>query len=71
MMQPTSLSESSLRSPTSQQRYIQAMELLVTVVQELSLARDLETISAIVRQAARELTQADGATFFFTLPNIV
>lgn len=39
------------------------MERLVTVVQELSLARDLEAIMAIVRRAARELTGADGATF--------
>jgi signal transduction histidine kinase len=37
--------------------------LLVDVVQELSLAHDLETIMAIVRRAARALTGADGATF--------
>jgi hypothetical protein len=36
---------------------------LVAAVQELSLARNLETVMAIVRRAARELTQADGATF--------
>ena len=36
---------------------------LVEVVQELSLARDLPTVMAIVRHAARELTGADGATF--------
>ncbi len=35
----------------------------MTVVQELSLARDLETVMSIVRIAARELTGADGATF--------
>jgi signal transduction histidine kinase len=64
MMQQTSVPDSSLQqSLDSQHRYIQGMELLVTVVQELSLARDLETITAIVRRAARELTQADGATF--------
>ncbi len=40
-----------------------ASELLVRVVQELSLARDLPTIMQIVRRAARELTGADGATF--------
>ncbi len=39
------------------------MERLVTVVQELSLARDLPAVMAIVRHAARELTGADGATF--------
>src|ERR1051325_11027208 len=40
-----------------------AMEYLVTVLQELSLARDLDGIMTIVRRAARELTGADGATF--------
>jgi hypothetical protein len=39
------------------------MEHLILVVQELSLARDLETVMAIVRTAARRLTGADGATF--------
>jgi signal transduction histidine kinase len=39
------------------------MERLIGVVQELSLARDLEGVMAIVRRAARELTGADGATF--------
>jgi hypothetical protein len=43
--------------------YLRAMERLVTVIQDLSLARDLETITTIVRGAARELTGADGATF--------
>jgi len=41
----------------------QAMKRLVTAVQDLSLARDLDTIMRIVRKAARELTGADGATF--------
>ncbi len=40
-----------------------AMSRLVGVVQELSLARDLPSVMAIVRRAARELTNADGATF--------
>jgi signal transduction histidine kinase len=39
------------------------MERLVQGVQELSMARDLPAIMAIVRRAARELTGADGATF--------
>lgn len=39
------------------------MRRLITVVQELSLARSLETIMTIVQRAARELTQADGASF--------
>lgn len=43
--------------------YIDAMEKLVNVVQELSHARDLETVAQIVRDAGRELTGADGATF--------
>lgn len=38
-------------------------ERLVTAVQELSLARDLDTVMRIVRSAARQLTGADGATF--------
>lgn len=42
--------------------YIEAMEHLVGVVQALSQARDTDAVSAIVRQAARELTGADGAT---------
>jgi signal transduction histidine kinase len=41
----------------------QAMERLVAAIQRLSLARDLETVMAVVRHAARELTGADGATF--------
>ncbi|MDM9384955.1 ATP-binding protein [Chlorogloeopsis sp. ULAP01] len=45
------------------EQYNQAMERLVKVVQELSLARSLDEITAIVRIAARELTGADGATF--------
>jgi signal transduction histidine kinase/FixJ family two-component response regulator len=43
--------------------YVSGMERLVSVVQELSLARDLDHLMVIVRQAARELTGADGATF--------
>jgi signal transduction histidine kinase len=39
------------------------MEYLIEVVQELSLARDLDTVTRIVRAAARRLTGADGATF--------
>ena len=39
------------------------MQYLVQVVQQLSLARDLQTIMDIVRHAARALVNADGATF--------
>lgn len=43
--------------------YVRGMERLIAVVQELSLARSLPQVMAIVRHAARELTNADGATF--------
>lgn len=43
--------------------YVLGMKHLVSVVQRLSLARNLESIMAIVRRAARDLTGADGATF--------
>ena len=43
--------------------YARGMEHLVGVVQDLSLARTMEAVQAIVRRAARVLTNADGATF--------
>ena len=42
--------------------YAAAMEELVGVVQELSQVRDVGAVAAIVREAARNLTGADGAT---------
>ena len=48
------------RSPRG---YVAAMEHLVDVVQALSHARTLEAVMTIVREAARHLTGADGATF--------
>lgn len=42
---------------------VDAVGRLVTLVQELSLARDLPSVMAIVRRGARELSGADGATF--------
>lgn len=36
---------------------------LISVIQQLSLARSIEDIQKIVREAARRLTGADGATF--------
>ena len=48
---------------SAEPRYLRAMERLVAVVEELSLARSLERVQDIVRKAARELTGADGATF--------
>lgn len=47
----------SIRMTTEQ------LKLLVETVQNLSLARDLDTVITIVRSAARKLTGADGATF--------
>lgn len=40
-----------------------ASTCLIEAVQELSMARDMATVMAIVRRAARVLTGADGATF--------
>jgi signal transduction histidine kinase/DNA-binding NarL/FixJ family response regulator len=45
------------------ERHNRAMMRLVTAVQALSLARDLDSIMAVVRTAARNLSGADGATF--------
>jgi diguanylate cyclase (GGDEF)-like protein len=42
---------------------LQAAELLVETIQKLSLASNLDQVIAIVHQAARRLTGADGATF--------
>jgi GAF domain-containing protein len=42
---------------------IQKLKLLVSTIQKLSLARDINTVTSVVRTAARELTGADGATF--------
>lgn len=50
--------------------YEQAMEHLVNVIQQLSLARDLGTVMAIVRRAARQLTGAQGATFVLRDDNL-
>lgn len=40
-----------------------SMDTFVVGIQELSLARDLDTVMKIVRHVAREITGADGATF--------
>jgi signal transduction histidine kinase len=50
-------------SSNGRETYVRGMESLVEVVQDLSLARSLEAVMAIVRSAARRLTGADGATF--------
>ena len=45
------------------ERRARAMNVLLDAVRQLSLARSLDDIVRIVRLAAREMTQADGATF--------
>jgi signal transduction histidine kinase len=42
---------------------MQTADTLIHAIQELSRARDIESVQAIVRVAARRLTGADGATF--------
>lgn len=49
--------------PDEAARLLRGYERLVGVVRDLSHARALNEIMAIVRRAARELTGADGATF--------
>lgn len=51
------------RSPVGVRAQLSATERLVEVAQALSVARDLDTVMAVVRHAARDLTGADGATF--------
>jgi signal transduction histidine kinase/CheY-like chemotaxis protein len=52
------------RAPnTASDRYNRGMPYLISVIQALSLARDLATVTDIVRHAARRLVGADGATF--------
>ena len=58
---PTALTSST--SADREQWYSHAMEGLVEVVQDLSLARDLPTMMDIVRHAARRLVTAFGETF--------
>jgi signal transduction histidine kinase len=50
-------------SPSASDRYTRGMPYLVSVIQALSLARELSTVMDIVRHAARRLVGADGATF--------
>lgn len=47
----------------SLENYRHATERLIAVVQQLSLARDIQSVMDIVRRAARELTGSDGSTF--------
>lgn len=41
----------------------QRLHHLIRVIQQLAVARDLETVMAVVRTGARQLANADGATF--------
>ncbi|MBI4327596.1 MAG: PAS domain S-box protein [Chloroflexi bacterium] len=52
-----------LRDITERKRYESRLQQLVEVIQKLAAARDLDSIMAAVRSAARRLTGADGATF--------
>jgi len=49
---------------------VDASDLLIAAVQELSLARDMDAIAGIVRRTARRLTGADGATFILREGNL-
>lgn len=42
---------------------VEQLRILVSTIQQLSLARDISAITSIVRKSARALTGADGATF--------
>lgn len=53
----------TIPASTTDPAYLAGMERLVEVIQELSMARSLERVMEIVRQAAREIVGADGATF--------
>ncbi len=48
--------------------YVNTMEALVTASKSLSLARNMNAVTAIVRKTARQLTNADGATFTWPKP---
>lgn len=60
---PGPASEPSTAERTVTPFYVDAMEHLIGVIQELSLARTLPTVMDIVRRAARRLSGSDGATF--------
>jgi signal transduction histidine kinase len=63
MEKAAAASAPSLPSPVKgSENYVQAMERLIVVVQDLSRAHDLESLMLIIRKAARDLTGADGAT---------
>jgi serine phosphatase RsbU (regulator of sigma subunit) len=51
------------RPHTDRRISLHLLDRLVAVCEELSHARDMDMVMAVVRRAARELTGADGATF--------
>ncbi len=55
--------EPTIPEPRTASTANERLQRLVSVVQRLSLARDLRSIMDIVRREARALVQADGATF--------
>ncbi len=57
----TDITENKLAEKDAKRLYGR-LQRLTRVVQDLSSARDIETITNIVRHAARDLTHADGAT---------
>lgn len=62
-MKPSTDAPASETTGGDSNRNHKGMASLIQVVQELSHARDLETVQSIVRRSARALTGADGATF--------
>src|SRR6185295_9666656 len=56
-----SVDEARRRAPDA--GLVEGCQRLVDTIKELSFARDLPSIMAVVRRAARALTGADGATF--------
>lgn len=58
--------ESSEATANGSDSYCLALERLMHVVQELSRARSLEDVIAVVQHAARELTGADGTTLILS-----
>lgn len=63
MQSPQPQANQTHNAVTGSAWYVAAMQRLVGTVQDLSQAHNHAAIAAIVRDAARELTGADGATF--------
>jgi diguanylate cyclase (GGDEF)-like protein len=61
--QPSSDREDQPSDLVTGQVSVQVVELLVEVIQRLSLAQDIQAVQGIVGVAARQLTGADGASF--------